>query len=301
MSALRPILNAWLRTFEKRKLRSASPEHVRRNMERQARLLFYAPRGTRFQWTVLGDVPTLEVTPPKAKPDRVLLYFHGGAFIFGSPDTHKAMVANLANQIGARAVLPRYRLAPEHAFPAASQDARAAWNGMIASGIAPKDIVLGGDSAGGALAFGLIGTLCAEGMEMPGAVFGLSPLCDLTFSGDSVATNAAKDVLLPVERTPDIAKLFLCGASENDPSVSPLFARFNGAPPAWITVGDTEILADDARRLLTRMQGDGAEAELVIEHDLPHVWPIFHNVLPEARHTLKILAGWIRQRQGWEF
>jgi len=297
---MRRILNRWLRLVEKRRLRVASPKMIRRALEVQSRLFFYAPRGTKSRWVDHNRIPCLEIAPRSVQPGRVLLYFHGGGFVFGSPDTHSAMVAQLAMRVGARAVMPKYRLAPEAACPAALQDVRAAWDGLIAAGVAPADIVVGGDSAGGALAFGLIAALCAEGAAKPGAVFGFSPLTDMTFSGPSFIENADSDVLLPADRAVALAEMFLQGHPGDDPDVSPLFARFDGSPPAWITVGDTEILLDDARRLAAQMRSEGVQVQLVQEHDLPHVWPLFHNILPEARQTLNALAAWIRQQQGWE-
>lgn len=299
MSIARRLLNMWLYHVEKRRVRNSSVEVLRRAMERQARLFFHAPRGVRKSWTDLGAVRCLELRPRTAHPGRVLLYIHGGGFILGSPDTHAAMVAQLAHRIGARAIIPRYRLAPEAPFPAAPQDVRRVWDSLNEQDIAAVDIVLGGDSAGGALAFGLVSTLCAEKAELPGAVFGFSPLADLTFSGDSFHQNAQCDVILPAERASSMSELFLQGHPAESPCVSPLFARFAGGPPAWITVGDTEILLDDARRLAARLQQDGVAAKLVERHDLPHVWPLFHNVLPEARDTLDALAQWIRRQQGW--
>jgi len=301
MSLARRPLNLWLRTIEKRRLRTGTPAALRRALETQARLFFHPPRGTQYQTTEWGGVTCVEAIVQGAVAERVLLYIHGGGFVFGSPDTHRAMAAHLARRIGARAVLPRYRLAPESPFPAAPDDIRAVWDALIAGGVAPRDIVLGGDSAGGALAFGLIASLCAEGAAQPGAVFGLSPLTDLTFSGESFRSNAGCDVLLPAERAVELSKLFLQNYPADAPCISPLFGGFVGAPPAWITVGDTEILADDARALEARLRAQGVAATLQVERDLPHVWPLFHNVLPEARRTIETLAAWIRQQQRWEF
>jgi monoterpene epsilon-lactone hydrolase len=299
MSIALGLLNPWLRAVEKRRMRNASVQVLRRAFEVQARLLFRSPRGVQRRWTQFGGVPCLEVTPRNRVGGRYLLYLHGGGFVFGSPNTHAALVAQLATRLGAQAIIPRYRLAPEAPFPAAPQDVRAAWDGLIAAGIKPKDIVLGGDSAGGALAFGLVAGLCAEGADGPAAVFGFSPLTDLTYSGHSFGGNAHCDVILPAERAVEMAELFLQGHAGDDPCVSPMFAKFSGAPPAWITVGDTEILLDDARRLAARIREGGVTAELIEHHDLPHVWPLFHSLLPEARQTLDELALWIRQQQGW--
>lgn len=299
MSLMRRLLNPWLRAVEKRRIRKGDPHDLRLALERQSRLFFHAPRGTQLKWLKHGEVECLEITGRAVKPARVLFYIHGGGFVFGSPNTHSAMVANLAQRLGAMAVLPRYRLAPEFPYPAAPEDVRAAWDGLISSGINPSDVVLGGDSAGGALAFGLVADLCAQGAPRPGAVFAFSPVCDLTYSGESFSENAVCDVVLPVESASTLQQMYLRGHAPDDPAVSPLFANFEGAPPAWVTAGDTEILLDDARRLVAHMAGQGVQAELHIEHDLPHVWPIFHNILPEGRATLAALARWIRQQQGW--
>lgn len=300
MSLLRQPLNFWLRRIEKRRMGKGEVATLRRALEVQSRLFFHPPRGTTQMWGEYGGIPSLTTTPRGASPDRVLFYIHGGGFVFGSPDTHSAMAAHLAQKIGARAVLPRYRLAPEAVFPAAPEDVRRAWDGILASGVLSKNIVLGGDSAGGALALGLVAALCAEGADMPGAVFAFSPLTDLTFSGESFSRNAECEVVLAAERGAEMVGLYLNGFGGADPAVSPLFADFAGGPPVWITVGDTEILLDDSRSIVAKLKADGVEATLVVEHDLPHVWPIFHNILPEARGTLAALASWIRRQQKWE-
>ncbi len=300
MSLLRRPLNLWLRTVEKRRMRKGDVASLRRALELQSRLFFYPPRGTTHSWTEHGGVPCLTITPRGASKGRVLLYIHGGGFVFGSPRTHSAMGAQLAQRIGAQAILPQYRLAPEAPYPAAPDDVRSAWDGIIASGISPKDIVLGGDSAGGALALGLVAALCSEGAQLPAALFAFSPLTDLTFSGESFSSNAEAEVVLAAERGEEMAGLYLNGHSGAEPCASPLHASFKGGPPTWVTVGDTEVLLDDARRIIAKLDAEGVEAKLVLEHDLPHVWPIFHNVLPEARQTLEALAQWIRQQQNWE-
>lgn len=300
MSLVRRLLNTTLRAVEKRRLRRASPQAIRWSLEFKTKTFFRAPRGSKTRWVTCGGVNCLEVLPRQIQPRRVLFYVHGGGFVFGSPNTHSAMVAQLAHRLGARAILPKYRLAPDAPFPAAPEDVRAAWDGLLSQGVSPADVVMGGDSAGGALAFGLIASLAAEGAAQPGAVFGLSPLTDLTYSGQSFTENANRDVLLPADRAAELAEMFLQGHRADDPSVSPLFGRYTGAPPAWITVGDTEILLDDSRRLAAVLAKDDVPVELVVTRDLPHVWPLFHNFLPEARQTLDALAAWVRQQQGWE-
>lgn len=300
MSIMRPVLNAYLRWVEKPRMRrTTDPLKLRRALEFQAKWMFLSPRGTQKQWQVLEAgqrrIDVLEVVPRDLKSDRVIFYIHGGAFVFGSPNTHAAMVAHLAKRLGARAVLPRYRLAPEAPFPAAVEDVRTAWDGLLASGIDPAKVIIGGDSAGGALTLGLLSSLCAEGQPRPAGVFCLSPLTDMTYSGDSFRTNRARDVFLVAERADDLTQMYLAGHPAMDPRVSPLCAAFDGACPVWITVGDTEILYDDARRMAAHLKPAGVDVTLVEKHDLPHVWPIMQGLLPEGRQTLDEIAAWVRQ------
>ncbi len=296
MSWQRPVLNRFLRWFEKRHLaRVRDPAEIRAGFETKARFWFRPPRGSTFRRTELGGVPVLWA---QAGPgDRgVLLYLHGGGYVFGSPDTHRAMLARLSQLTGMRACLPDYRLAPEHAFPAAFDDARAVYDGLLADGIAPARIVLGGDSAGGGLALALLGDLVARGQPLPRAAFAFSPLTDMSFSGDSLRANAAADVMLPAARASEMADMYLQGHDPRDPRASPLFADFTGAPPVWLSVGDTEILLADTTRLAVRLRDQGVAVSLNIAQDLPHVWPLFQRLLPEADATLADLAQWIRRQ-----
>lgn len=297
MSVLRPLLNTYLRLMEKPHIRNApGPDALRRSFEMKARLLFHPPLSMRLESGTLAGADALWVTPRRGpEPEIAILYFHGGGFVFGSPHTHSAMVAALAKRAGARAVLPQYPLSPEHPFPAALDHALATYQACRAQGGA---LIVGGDSAGGGLALSLLARLLKDGAPLPDADFAFSPLTDLTFSGASIRANAEADVELPAERASEMAQMYLNGAEPTNPLASPLFATFTGAPPVWITVGDTEILLDDSRRTVDRLQEQGVDVTYVEEHDLPHVWPIFHNTLPEARHSLYMLAKWIRAQTG---
>ena len=296
MSLLRPVLNLWLKWTERPMLaRAQDPQRVRASFERKARLFFHPPWGAKRQARQIAGRSALEVTcgPSEA---GTLLYFHGGAYVFGSPRTHWAMLARLCQSAPVRAILPDYRKAPEHLHPAAIEDAHAAYKALLAEGHAPNRVILGGDSAGGGLALALLGQLCAEGGPLPAGCFAFSPLTDLTHSGASVQQNAARDVILPASRVRDMSEMFLGPQDPTDPRASPLFAAFKGAPPVWITVSDTEILRDDSRRIVEHLRAAGAEVSFTETHDLPHVWPIFQPILPEAQQTLRALGTWITQR-----
>lgn len=286
-------INLALRLFEKRRLtRTEAPEDLRRGFERSARLLFHGPRGSRYVPSDLGGVPALTVTGAGAADTDVILYLHGGGYVMGSPATHKAMLARLSRLTGRVAWLPGYRKAPEHPFPAAIEDALTAYQALLEA-CPPGRIVLGGDSAGGGLALALLGEICRRKLPQPAGTFGFSPLADLTFSGESFIANARADVMLPVSRAREMEEMYLAGHASTDPRASPLFGRFDGAGPVWLAVGDTEILYDDTLRMAARLEEDGVACNVTVEHDLPHVWPMFQRLMPEADATLKQLAGWI--------
>ncbi|MEO1139887.1 MAG: alpha/beta hydrolase [Pseudomonadota bacterium] len=294
MSVMRPMLNAWLRWTEKPHLRRASSiEKVRRSFEAKSKLFFHAPRGASFADDRLGGVPVhwAWALGVGREDGPVLLYVHGGAFVFGSPRTHRAMLVRLSAEAKAPACLVQYRLAPENVFPAAFDDCMAVYKSVMHR---RGGVVLGGDSAGGALVLSLLAEITRAGLPQPLGTFAFSPLTDATFSGESVSLQAEAEVVLPAERAEEMTLAYLDGAEAKDPRVSPLYGAFSGAAPVWICAGDTEILLDDTRRMAAHLRAAGVDVTEIIEHDLPHVWPIFHNLLPEGRATLRDLGAWIR-------
>lgn len=266
---------------------------ARARMEREARKL-PMPAGARLRDAPVGVVPALRIEGPDGERERgpVILWLHGGAFCVGSPRTHAVMAAALALRAGARAVLPDYRLAPEHPFPAALEDARAAWVALVGEGIAPGRIVLGGDSAGGGLVFALLHLLLAEGVR-PGAALTFSPWVDMTSSAESLRTLARRDALIPVRRFAEIRDLYLDGADPRDPCASPVFGRFAGAPPVLIQSSSVEVLRDDARAMAARLRADGAEVEHDEQRRVPHVWQLYQGTLPEADAALDRAAAFV--------
>lgn len=278
------------------------PVGLRARFERVAGRVFRFPPDSLVRETTLApDLPALAISnrpgshPPRA--GKLVLYFHGGGFVAGSPRTHAALLARLARLARVEVVAPSYRLAPEHPFPAAPDDARAAWDALIARGYNAADIVIGGDSAGGNLALGLLAGLLADG-QRPAGLFAFSPVTDLTFSGATLETNAGRDSMLPVSRTDDLLRYYLPDAPADDPRASPLFAQFPDPPPVFLQYSATEILADDCRRIADRLRASGGEVTCDEWPDAPHVWVIFDGYLPEAREGLKRAAGFVSRLIG---
>ncbi len=302
MSLMRRLLNLSLCVTERRFLaRSGDHLRARAAFERKARFWFRPPRGAAFRPDVLRadgcQVDVLWAAAGHAKRQaRVVLYLHGGGYFMGSPDTHRAMAAHLSAVSGLPVCLPAYRLAPEAPFPAAYRDACTAWDGLLAQGYDPDRIVLGGDSAGGGLALALLAGLMRAGRPGPCATFAFSPLADLTLSGASLRDNDATEVLLPPARMAEVVQGYLAGADPRDPRASPLFADFTGAGPVWLYASSSEILLDDTRRMAAVLSAQGVDVTAVVERGLPHAWPIFAGLLPEARRTLVDLADRIGAR-----
>ncbi len=284
------FLNFILRWLVKPRLMlNRDPKTARREMARAARFVFRSP-------PYVLDLPEADVewvSVGTCHPRKVILYFHGGGYVAGSPATHRAMMARLSRLSGLRVALPRYRLAPEHPAPAAFEDACRAYDTLLARGIAPGDIILGGDSAGGGLALALLAHLTREG-RAPVAGFFLSPWTDLTLSGASLTRNAKRDVLLPVRRIEELVRLVKGQCAPNDPRLSPLFAQFEAPPPVMIHASKSEVLWDDSRRMAERLRDCGGRVILQAEENAPHVWPVFDGYIPEARATLREIAIFLK-------
>ncbi|MCB1336204.1 MAG: alpha/beta hydrolase [Maritimibacter sp.] len=275
----------------------ADPIKLRADFERGAVALLRCPpytclTPTRFAPGLSGLAIRSRPGSRPPHPGRVMLWFHGGAFVAGSPRTHAGLLARLARMGRLEVVAPAYRLAPEHPFPAAVEDARTAFDGLVARGYAPGNIVIGGDSAGGNFALGLLAGLLGDGVR-PAGVVALSPVTDLTFSGASIAANAVRDPMLPAARRGDVDRYYLVGADPSDPRASPLFAAFPDPPPVFLQVGSTEILRDDSVRMAEVLRAAGGRVVLDEWEGAPHVFTLLDGWLPEAREGLRRVAGFI--------
>jgi acetyl esterase/lipase len=290
MSLRLRALNFWLRHVEKARLGRLDVLAVRQRFDWQSRFL-HPVRGAVCRPGRPGGVPAVFVGPAGAGPG-LILWLHGGAHVMGSSRTHGRMLARLAAGAEVTACLPDFRLAPEHPYPAALDDAEAVWTALRETRDA-AEIVLGGDSSGGGLMLALLARLLARG-ERPAGALAFAPWTDLTGASPSLATNAGADPLLPVTRYTEAVGYYLGGAEAADPGVSPLFATFPDCPPVHLQVSRTEILLDDTLRMAEHLRGAGAEVALDLWDDLPHVAAIFQGWLPEADEVLRRAAGFVR-------
>jgi acetyl esterase/lipase len=247
-----------------------------------------------FEPAALGPVKGEWVRTETSSPRRLILYFHGGGYIAGSPETHRALVAKLAHAAEASAFSAAYRLAPEYAFPAAVRDGIDAYRQLLGRGIAPKAIVLGGNGSGGGLAFSVLLAIRNAGLPMPAACVAMSPWADLSLSGWSVLQNAKTDTAQSWELLFVSARHYLKRANPSDPYASPVFASFKDFPPIMVHAGSLEMLRDDASRLGDRAADAGVPVSVEIYDGMQHVFQA--NPVPEARISLQRLGQFIRAR-----
>ena len=234
----------------------------------------------------LGGVPAAEITVDGIEPRHVVLYFHGGVYVVGDAFQSADLASQICRRTQARAISLDYRLAPEHPYPAAVDDALAAYDALLREGIAPSDIALAGDSAGGGLAVATLVNARDHGLPLPAAAFLLSPYVDLTLAGATMDTKSKADPVLSRELLePRVADY----AAGQDPAlglISPLFADLSGLPPLIIQVGTHEVLLDDAVRLARRAAAADVAVTLDVTPEVPHVFQNFSPILDEAAEAL---------------
>jgi acetyl esterase/lipase len=241
----------------------------------------------------LGGVSCEWVETGRSSRDQVLFYLHGGGWCMGSPRTHRSIVADLVRRSGLRGLTLDYRLAPEHPYPAALDDCVAAYEGLLASGIAPGRIVLVGDSAGGTLALGLLLRLRDSGRPLPSGTVLLSPMTDMTMSGTSHVTRKAVDPYFAKASFESILERYVPVGQELGPYLSPLQADLRDLPRMLVHVGDHEVLLDDAVRLGEATDAAGVECRVVIWPGMMHVFQSTAPFLPDARRADQQIAEFI--------
>jgi epsilon-lactone hydrolase len=260
-------------------------------------------------WTAASDITCEAVDcdgvagewsiAPGSDPSRVLLYFHGGGYCSGSILSHRRLVTEAGRAAGMRTLAIDYRLAPEHPYPAAHEDALAAWRFLRRQGIAAAGITVGGDSAGGNLTLGLISRLRAADEALPACAWLLSPWTDLTMSGATLATKDAVDPLIHKAYLEELAAAYApAPLQRQDPLVSPLFADLTGFPPVMIQVGSAETLLADASRLAEALGSADVDVTLQIWPEMIHAWPLWNAHLADGRRALTDAGRFMRTHIG---
>jgi len=273
---------------------AAPAEQMRPKLERIAGLITRIPRGVTVEPITLAGRPAEKLTPKDRAGTQVIYYLHGGAYLGGSPRTHRGMLAHIAKAAAATVIAIDYRLAPEHPYPAALDDAVAGWQALLAQGLRPADLVIGGDSAGGNLALVTAIALRDRGLPQASGLVLLSPWTDLSSSGSSMGTRAERDRLLTVRGIDRAARQFAGGLPLTDPRLSPLFAKLDGLPKTLIQVGDDEVLLDDSLRLAEAASKAGVDVTLEHRLGLWHVWQVMAGWMPEADQSIAAIGAFVR-------
>lgn len=253
-----------------------------------------AARGVAVRPDTFAGMKSEWYTPEDRVRGRVMLYLHGGGYVIGGCDMHRQFVSHLALAGRIEAVLPEYRLAPEHKYPAAVEDCVRAYRTLLADGVSAHDIVIAGDSAGGGLTAATLIALRDADDPLPAAAVMLSPFLDVTASGESMRTRAAQDPWFKPESVKIIADYYCTPDQQREPLVSPVFADVAGLPPIYIQVGDDEILLSDSERFAANLRAAGCEVKLEVWPEMWHVFQLFVDKMPESRQAIDKLGAHIQ-------
>lgn len=288
-----------VRYFSKQVFKRVSPQsdilRVRKTFEAMQKKNRVA-KGVAVSEAELAGIACEWLIPPGCDNAPVLYYLHGGAYLMGSPATHRKMVSHIAKAAGVRALLPDYSLAPEKPFPAGLNDCLAVYRQLLETGVSANDIVISGDSAGGGMSMATMLSLRDAGDPLPAAAVLLSPWLDLTGRGESGITRAEEDPWFRVDDMMDIASMYQPDGELTNPLVSPVFADANGLPPMLIQVGDHEILLSDSTRLTGNITAAGGEVSLKVWPEMWHVFQFFIGQMPESKRAIIDIGDYIRGR-----
>ena len=267
-------------------------ETARQGLEALSALTPVAP-DISIEKTIIEGIPAEWVIAPNAVEDRVFLYLHGGAYIMGSCNTHRYLASKLSRSTAARVIVPEYRLAPEHPFPAAIEDAVKVYRWLISSGITPDKIIIGGDSAGGGLTLATLLSLKDEDEALPALAVLLSPWTDMEGTGESMETRAAVDPWLSPDASRATPALYIRDVDPRHPLVSPIYADLSGLPSMLVHVGNDEILLSDSARLVERARAAGVEVNFKVWEEMWHVFQTF--AIPEGQQAIDEIGEFVEK------
>jgi monoterpene epsilon-lactone hydrolase len=274
---------------------------IAQNRARSAQVARFKPRilqGIQIEKIGIEGLPAGWISPPGADQNRTILHLHGGGYVAGGIDSHQMMCTLMAQTLKTKVVLPEYRLAPEHPFPAALEDALTVFRWLIAQGHQPGNIIVSGDSAGGGLALALVLSLRDAGEPLPAAVVCMSPWTDLTMKGQSYITNAKAEMVLQKETLREWAAFYSGKENPENPLVSPAYAEWHGFPPLLIQVGSDEILLDDSSILAEKATGSGVDVTLRVWEGMWHVWQALGDLIPESRKAFEEFGRFVKEHVG---
>ncbi len=268
---------------------------ARTRFEKTAVFLGGAP-DAKIEKVDAGGVPSEWVMAPGCDTGRAILYLHGGGYAIGSLNTHRRLAYDISAASAAKVLLIDYRLAPEHPFPAAVDDAASAWRWLLQQGFAPNRLAIAGDSAGGGLTIATLVNLRDKKLGLPACAAALSPWVDLEGLGNSITTRAAQDPMVQKDGLLWMAKMYLNGKDPRTPLAAPLHADMKDLPPTLIQVGSAETLLDDAIRIAEKMHAAGVDARLSVWPNMLHVFPLFAPVMSEGRDGCIEIGNFIRSK-----
>jgi epsilon-lactone hydrolase len=256
------------------------------------------PEGVTWSPVDAGGVPAIWAIPPDGADDRVLEYLHGGGYVLGSAEVYKRFTGHLANAIGCRVLNVDYGLAPENPHPGPVNDSVTVYRWLLDQGYRPEHLAIAGDSAGGGLTLATLLKLRADGLPQPAAAVPISPWTDMEGLGESMQTNAERDVLVRAGELKGMTDLFLGGGDPRDPLAAPVHGDYSGLCALYIQVGGDETLLDDARRVETRARAHGVNVELDVFPEMQHVFQMAAGNMPEADDAVARIGTFLRARLG---
>jgi acetyl esterase/lipase len=268
-------------------------------MERRAQTARFAeafvmPAGLRLERDTLGGVPVEWVIPQGAALAPVIFHLHGGGYVLGDPASSRPLTTALALKSGLRVLSVDYRLAPEHPFPAAVEDALKAFRALLARGYKGRDIAIGGESAGGGLTIATLLAARDAGLPLPASAFAISPWTDVACTAASFDHKAEVDPLLTRRSLKEMGDAYLGDSDPRNPLASPHHGSLAGLPPLLIHVGSDEVLLDDARALHEHASAAGVTSTLEVWDGMIHVWHMFHPMLPEGDAAITAIVGFVK-------
>lgn len=293
------IRSSAFRLFTKYYLRpkfsvNKSVEEHRKVLESVSKLTLL-PFGTKTELLSIDGIKAEWVSVGNVTEDKVILYLHGGAYTFGSPNTHRDIAARMSKYSGFKVLVIDYRLAPEYPYPAAIDDSTNAFQWLIKNGVPPSSIAVAGDSAGGGLAIVTMLSLRDNGYPLPGSAVCFSPWTDLEGTGESNTANIEIDPLIKPEWGDYMAAFYACDNDLKNPYISPIYADLKGLPPMLIQAGSDEVLLSDSKRLNEIALEAEVEIKLDIWEKMWHVWQFFGGMMPEGAKALKEAGDFVRK------